>query len=291
MLPDLRNESTTFRRLAYFSFFCADVLGLHLLAHLDREPVDVDALQQLLDRLGAHLRLERGARCRSLLARLAELLLVEQLVLLQLGVARIDDDVGLEVEDALEIAQRDVEQVADAARQPLEEPHVADRGGERDVAEAFAAHLGLRDFDAALVADHAAVLHALVLAAEAFPVGDRAEDLGAEQAVAFRLERAVVDRLRLGDFAVRPRQDLFRRRQADPDRVEVAASAPSVREMRVASIYDLLQNGLRSALPAGFLLRLHQLDVQTERLELADQHVERLRQPGGERASPLTIAS
>ena len=40
------------------------------------------------------------------------------------GVARVDDDVGLEVEDPLEVAQRDVEQVADAARQPLEEPDV-----------------------------------------------------------------------------------------------------------------------------------------------------------------------
>ena len=157
-----------------------------------------------------------------LLARLAVLLLVEQLVLLQLGLARIDDDVGLEVEDALEVAQRDVEQVADAARQPLEEPDVAHRRGQRDVAEALAAHLRLRDLDAALVADHAAVLHALVLAAQALPVGDRAEDLRAEQAVALGLERAVVDRLRLGHLAVRPRQDLLGRREADPDRVEIA---------------------------------------------------------------------
>ena len=195
------------------------LLGPHLLAQLDRQPLDVDALQQLLDRLGAHLRLEAVL---VLFARLAVLLFVQQLVLLQLGLARIDDDVGLEVEDALEIAQRDVEQVADAARQPLEEPHVADRRGQRDVAEALAADLGLRHFDAALVADHAAVLHALVLAAQALPVGDRPEDLRAEQAVAFRLERPVVDRLRLGHLAVRPRHDLVGRREADPDRVEIA---------------------------------------------------------------------
>ena len=232
-LLDLRNESTTFRRLAYFSFFCADCSVAHLLAQLDGEPLDVDALQQLLDRLGAHLRLEAVL---VLFARLAVLLFVQQLVLLQLGLARIDDDVGLEVEDALEIAQRDVEQVADAARQPLEEPHVADRRGQRDVAEALAAHLGLRDLDAALVADHAAVLHALVLAAEALPVGDRPEDLRAEQAVALRLEGAVVDRLRLGHLAVRPRQDLLGRREADADRVEIARQRASVHEMRVASI-------------------------------------------------------
>ena len=58
------------------------------------------------------------------------------------------------------------------------------------------------DFDAALVADHAAVLHALVFAAETLPVGDRTEDLRAEQAVALRFEGAVVDRLRLLDLSV-----------------------------------------------------------------------------------------
>ena len=186
--------------------------GAHLDAQLFGELLDVDALQQLLDRLGAHLRAELVS---PLFARLAVLLFGEQLVLVQVAVERIDDDVGLEVEHALELAQRDVEQVADAARQPLEEPHVAHRRGERDVAEALAAHLGLRHFDAALVADDAAVLHALVLAAQALPVGDRPEDLRAEQAVAFRLERAVVDRLRLGHLAVRPRHDFFRRRQAE----------------------------------------------------------------------------
>src|SRR4030095_459621 len=94
-----------------------------------------------------------------------------------------------------------------------------------DVAETLAANLRLRHFHTALVADHAAVLHALVLAAQAFPVGDRAEDLGAEQAIAFRLERSVVDRLRLGDFAKRPLLDLVRRRQADADGVEVRAES------------------------------------------------------------------
>ena len=68
----------------------------------------------------------------------------------------------------------------------------------------LAAHLGLRDLDAAAVADHAAVADALVLAAGALPVLDRAEDPLAEQAVLLRLERPVVDRLRLRHLAVRP---------------------------------------------------------------------------------------
>ena len=226
------------------------------------------------------------------LARLPELLFVEQLVLLEVGVARVDDDVRLEVEDALEVAQRDVEQVADAARQPLEEPDVAHRRRQRDVAQALTAHLGLRHLDAALVADHAAVLHALVLAAEALPVGDRAEDLRAEQPVAFGLERAVVDGLRLGHLAVGPRQDLVRRRQADADGVEVRHQ----RTLRVeawshgcayTSCSTGSAEGFRLLRRLRLLLRLQQFDVQAERLEFADEHVERLGQARRERRVAL----
>src|SRR5262249_24102601 len=102
----------------------------------------------------------------------------------------------------------------------LQEPDVRDRRGQRDVTEALTAHLGLNHLDAALFAHDAAVLHALVLAADALVVLDRAKDLGAEQAVAFRLERAVVDGLRLLDLAVRPFPDLVRAREADAHRGE-----------------------------------------------------------------------
>ncbi len=95
------------------------------------------------------------------------------------------------------------------------------RAGQLDVRHALAANLGLRDLDAALLADDAAVLETLVLAAQALVVLDRTEDLGAEQAIAFRLERAVVDRLRLLHFAERPRPDHVGRRQADANRIEV----------------------------------------------------------------------
>src|SRR3546814_13763722 len=69
--------------------------------------------------------------------------------------------------------------------------------------------------------DLAAMLQALVLAAQALVVLDRAEDLGAEQTVAFRFERAVVDRLGLADLAKGPRADLFGRGNADLDGVEL----------------------------------------------------------------------
>ena len=133
----------------------------------------------------------------------------------------IDDHVALEIQDALEIAHGDVEQVADAGRQALEEPDVRAGRSKLDVAEALAADFAERDFHAALVADHAAVLHALVLAAEALPVRDGTENFRAEQAVALGFEGTVVDGLRLGDFAVRPGPDFFRTRKADPDGIEI----------------------------------------------------------------------
>src|SRR4029453_9216953 len=107
-----------------------------------------------------------------------------------------------------------------AGRQALQEPDVRDRARELDVAHALAAPLGECHFDAALLADHAAVLQALVLAAQALIVLDRPEDLRAEETVALGLERAVVDRLRLFHFAVRPRADLLGRGEPDADRVE-----------------------------------------------------------------------
>src|SRR5690606_12633046 len=138
-----------------------------------------------LDRLRAHLGHE--AALAELIAHLAVPLLGDQLLLLEIGVTRIDDDVALEVEDPLEVPAGDVEQVTDPRRQAFEEPDVRDRARELDVTHALAPHPRAGDFDAALVAHHAAVLHALVLAAEALPVGDGAEDLGAEQTVPLRL--------------------------------------------------------------------------------------------------------
>ncbi len=89
-------------------------------------------------------------------------------------------------------------------RQRLEEPDVRHRHAELDVAHALAPDLAQRHLDAAAVADHAAIADPLVLAAVALPVLDRTEDPLAEETVLLRLERPVVDRLRLGDLAPRP---------------------------------------------------------------------------------------
>src|SRR5690606_11701702 len=92
--------------------------------------------------------------------------------------------------------------------------------GQLDVAHALAADFGHGDFDAALLADDALVLHALVLAAQALVVLHRTEDAGAEQAVTLGLERPVVDRLGLLDLAERPRANPLGAGDADLDLVE-----------------------------------------------------------------------
>src|SRR5262247_4082166 len=109
------------------------------------------------------------------------------------------------------------------------------RRGQLDVAHALAPHAREGDLNRALLADDTLVLHALVLAAQAFIVLDRAEDARAEQAITFRLKGAVVDRLRLFDFTVRPRQNLFRARNRDADLVEDLS-----RHLRAEKIHDLL---------------------------------------------------
>ena len=94
---------------------------------------------------------------------------------------------------------------------------MADRHGQLNVAHALAADTRQRHFDAATVADDAAMLDALVFAAGAFPVLDGAKDAFAEKAALFRLERAVVDRLRILDFALAPGSDGLGLRQRDAD--------------------------------------------------------------------------
>ncbi len=72
-------------------------LGLHDHAEFFGEHLDVHAFQELLDRPGAHPRHEDIA---VLGPQGAVALLGEQLLLLQVGLARIDDDVRLEIEDS-----------------------------------------------------------------------------------------------------------------------------------------------------------------------------------------------
>src|SRR6516225_3360990 len=108
------------------------------------------------------------------------------------------------------------------------------------MAHALAAHARQRDLDRALLADDALILHPLVLAAQALVILDRPEDPRAEQAVALGLEGTVVDGLRLLDLAVRPGQNLLRRRDRDPDLVEDLSRRRRIKEIHNFLVHRLL---------------------------------------------------
>jgi hypothetical protein len=74
-----------------------------------------------------------------------------------------------------------------------------------NMTHALAPDLGKSNFNATLLTDDAAMLQSLVLSAKALIVADRPENLGAEKAIAFRLESPVVDGFRFFDFTIRPR--------------------------------------------------------------------------------------
>src|SRR4029453_15850038 len=122
-------------------------------------------------------------------------------VLLPRVVVDRGDDRGREVQDLLELARRDVEQIADAARDTLEEPDVRDRRGQVDVAHALTPHLLARDLHAAALADDALVADALVLAAVELPVLRRTEDALEEEPVFLGFGRGVGDVLRFCVFS------------------------------------------------------------------------------------------
>src|SRR6201991_2931120 len=112
------------------------------------------------------------------------------------------------------------------------------------MAHTLAPHARQRNLDRAFLADDALVLHALVLAAQALVVLDRAEDARAEQAVTLRLERAVVDGLRLLDLAERPGQNLFRARQRYPDGIEHLRGRLGIEEIHDLLVHAVLLFGV-----------------------------------------------
>ena len=163
-----------------------------------------------------------------------------------------------------------------------------------------------RDLHAAALADDALESDPLVLAAVALPVPRGTEDALAEQAVLLRLQRPVVDRLRLLDLTVGPCADLVRGGQADPELIEVV----HVQHVAVASsacralhnVQHFLVPAQSKSAPAGSRrdrsmpsssaarktsssvsrssisspVGRADLDVQAERLHLLDQDLEGL---------------
>ena len=78
---------------------------------------------------------------------------------------------------------------------------MGDRRRQFNMPHALTTHLGERDFHAALLTHHPAVLETLVFAAETFKIVDRTKNFGAEKPLPLRFEGAVVNRFRFLDFA------------------------------------------------------------------------------------------
>src|SRR5439155_16609553 len=110
-------------------------------------------------------------------------------------------------------------------------------------------YLVTRHLDATALADDPLVPDALVLAAVALPVLRRTEDALAEQAVALRLQGAVVDRLRLRDLARRPVADLLARRETNADRVELV-DVDQVLSRLLSSVVGQSSRGTSRSSPA-----------------------------------------
>ena len=167
-------------------------------AKLFRNLVDVDALQQLANGRRADV----GEECvvaflLRLLLDIEIAILVEQLILRDVLLARIDDDVVRVVNDLLEIAKREVHEVPHRTRESLEEPDMGDGYGELDVTHPLATNTSKSHLDAAAVADHTAIANSLVFTAMTLSVLNRSEDPLAEEAILLGLEGAVVDGLGL----------------------------------------------------------------------------------------------
>src|SRR5438874_827920 len=107
--------------------------------------------------------------------------------------------------------------MTDLIRQRAKIPDVYDRNGKGNMPESFAAHGFSRDFDPATIADNAFVTNALILAAKAFPIAGRSEDLLAKKAVFLRAVRTVIDRFRFRHFAMTAGEDAIVARKRDRD--------------------------------------------------------------------------
>ena len=149
------------------------------------------------------------------------LLVAQQLAALKRGQPFVDDDIGLEVQHAFDLAQRHVEQQADARRQRLQKPDVRDRAGQFNVTHTLTSNASQGNFNATLFAHHTTVLQTLVLTTQALVVFYRAKNLCAEQTIALGLKGSVVDGLRLFHLAVGPGSNHLGRCQADTNSIEV----------------------------------------------------------------------
>ena len=170
-----------------------------------------------MDRLGTHA---GGEILIVLILGFTIFGLGQKLTFFEGGLARINDDVILVIENALQLATCQIEHKADTGRHALVEPDMGDGNRQIDMSHPLAAHTTQRHLDTATVTDNILVLDALVLSAGALPIPGGAENSLAEQTAFFGLEGPVVDGLGVFDFPLAPAPDGLRSCYGDPHLVE-----------------------------------------------------------------------
>src|SRR6266581_7025822 len=88
------------------------------------------------------------------------------------------------------------------------------------MSHSFPANAGERDFDNAAGANHALMFDALVFSARTLPIARWTKNSLAEKPALLRFKRAVIDCLRIFDFAFAPRAHRVTRRDADRDLIK-----------------------------------------------------------------------
>jgi hypothetical protein len=239
-----------------------------LCAQLFCQLLDVHLLQEGPNGLGPDLGLEAIA---MLLLKLPIPLLVEQFLELEGSIPRIHHDIFFKIQNLLQVPEGHVEEIADAGRNRFEKPDVDDAGGQLDMPQALAPHLGPDYLYPALITHDVPMLDPLKLAAVALPVLGWTEDLGTEQPVAFRLKGPVVDRFRLFHLAMGPRTNLLGRGQGDPDRLETrrvdGLFVEKPEKLIHASLLPLRTRTTERNLQAARSLFVHhEVDIQAETL-------------------------
>ena len=99
------------------------------------------------------------------------------------------------------------------------------------MSHALTANFGQRDLCAAFFTHNTAVFHALIFAAKAFVIFDRAKNCSAKQTISLWLERTVIDRFRFLHLAKRPRTNQVRWCKTDPYCVKIKRLALSAIEI------------------------------------------------------------
>src|SRR5450432_2713309 len=102
-------------------------------------------------------------------------------------------------------------------------------GCKLNVSHAFSPYGGYGEFDATFITDHSRSPLVPIFATGARPIACWAKDALTKESIFFRLLRAIIQRLRLGDLAITPPADLLWTSEADAqsaDGVESSHGSP-----------------------------------------------------------------